>query len=368
MHTRANRKMIHACLAEGQSAALLMAALSHGAAAQWDCDVLRAVMQRALEQGDIDTVANAARRMIDVGLAFGQLLVCVEGLCLLRNVAGDADAEITRVLDALDLRGFDSARVDVYAAWTPDVATLDLPADDCPDAADVLIQLSQEPLPTDAPAFAWATVWPQLDRTTRRLLIDNVHFELRQSDEVVLVPPRLSAGWITSGELLTTTGETQLVYPGTMLAPLDDVDIIAGVHVRIVGLRQERWEFMLNQPSFAMAWQQVHVRAQAFLAMRLLSERVDLADEIIETLLGKATLMHPGSSSGGDTQHRVFLVIDGFVSVPNAELDAASYGPGSLLSLPAGRSLDQFAARVLRWSATNFEQMIPLALLAPVEL
>lgn len=372
MHMRANREIIHRCLADGHTAVLLVAAVRQGGAAQRDADVLRALMQLALEQGDIETVRGAARRMVDVGVALGHLLLCLEGICLLRNVAGEADADITRVLDALDQRGFDAERIAEYAAWKPAVATIEATNNECPAPADALRLLSEDPLPDDAPGFAWTTLWPQLDRATRRLLIDNIHFELRNADESALVPPRLMAAWVTSGEIQTVDAQRELVPPGTMLAPIDDAPILAGIHLRLVGLREERWAFMLAQPSFAAAWQNLHMRTQAYHAMQRVSEQTPIHPEVIEALLLKATITHPGGTSGSDAQHRVLLVIDGLMTVPpsaqTSNAAGSSYGPGTLLSLPPGTSIEPITARVLRWSAGHFEQLLPLSGLHAIEV
>lgn len=363
MPTTDSRDIIHALLEANQAELLLRAALEHGDNANFDGDVLRALMQTALAEGDMETVRNTATRLIDLGIGHSNLMLALEGLCLLRNVGGDTEVFHNRILDALDARGFSADTTIDYTAWEPNVAAAQANTDPCPPAGTVLALLSERVLPPSLEPFAWVTLWPQLDRAGRSELMNALHFEMRMPGDAALQPPRIIVAWVISGEV-TADGRPVRCVPGTMLTHnAQSHRLHGGRHLRMLGLREERWEQLMNHPSIQAAWQQIQIRNLAIQALESLGPNTRLSSEALQGLLRRASLSPSGSAGGSDVEARIFLVIDGHLELPlrrDTEVIVSTVGPGTLLSIPAGVAMADLRARVLRWSENTFAQFAPL--------
>ena len=362
MPTIDSRETIHSLLEANLAELLLKAAIEDGKDASRDGDVLRALMQASLAEGDMETVRATASRLIALGIADGNLMLSLEGLCLLRNVGGDTEVPVQDLLDALDARGFHDEILD-YVDWTPNLDAAKSSTEPFPPAATTLALLSEQFLkPSEAP-FGWVTLWPHLNRESREQLLESLHFEMRQPGDAALQPPRIVAGWITSGEL-AVDGIRYRCIPGTMLAQsLDTRRLVGGKHLRLVGLRQERWDALQQLPDFNHAWKQTMLRLTALSALEGIAQRAALSEETLRQLLERATMSHPGSSGGAESQARTLLVLEGHLELPlcrDTEVIVSTIGPGTLLSVPAGIALTELTASVLRWSTNTLEQIIPL--------
>lgn len=371
MPTIDSRDTIHSLLEANQAELLLRAAIDDGKDAPRDGDVLRALMQASLAEGDMETVRATASRLVALGIADGNLMLAVEGLCLLRNVGGETDAPTLQLLDALDARGFSDDAILKYVKWTPDVDAARANTEPCPPAATTLAILSEQVLKPNIEPFGWVTLWPQLDRKSRLSLLGSLHFEMRQPGDAALQPPRIVAAWIISGEV-SVDGTRYRCIPGTMLTETADSHrLIGGRHLRMVGLRKDRWDDLQTLPDFQQAWKQNSLRLTALSALEGIASQDRLSEEAIEKLLRQATITHSGGSSGIESEDRVFLVIEGHLQLPfrrDKEVIVSTLGPGTLFSVPAGVNLAEFSASVLHWSADAFGQLAPLEQYTVVEV
>lgn len=365
-----SRDIIYSLLETNQVEQLVRAAIQHGGVATTDGDVLRALMQTALTVGDLETVRATASHLVAVGISQGNFMLSLEGICLLRNVGGDATPKIEEVLDALESRGFSSEQTLAYPDWSPSLEELDANENE-PPPATVLELLREEPLKPSIEPFGWVSLWPALDREVRQAVIERLHFEMRQPTEPALQPPRIVAAWVISGEV-TVNNHAYTLPSGTMFTHTPQSEAVqGGRHLRMVGLRHEHWEELLALPGFLSEWEHSQLRISVHDAVEKIATTYKLDNSAIEGLLSKATISHPGSSAGSDAQNRILLIIDGQLSLPirqERRVVSTALGPGTLVALPSGISIGRLDARVLRWSESAFLQYCPLEIGSLLEI
>lgn len=365
MQTPDSRDIIHTLLANDQIDDLLCAALRPGnEAAHRDGDVLRALMQAALAEGDMETVRSTAGQLVQTGIAYGQLMLALEGICLLRNVEGKADEATQELLDALDARGFSQHEVSSYTAWDMDLDNARAEYDERPPAATILDIFNEEPLPTSDEPFAWVALWPHLTRSTRRRLIDLLHFEMGRPSEPVLHPPRLEIAWTISGEYSV---ETQLIrsIPGSLVMRSVDENLLrSGRHLRLVGLTEEQWQSFKGKEDMERALEQKKIRARAVHTLIVRSRtRTELDEEQLHQLLRSARMMHVRDGVSSRDYASVALLLDGRVSwtIDKTEGPAQEeLRPGSLLYIPEGLPLPSANVTLLYWREEQFNEIAPL--------
>lgn len=365
VHTPDSRDMIHTLLANDQIDDLLCAALHHGGeAASRDGDVLRALMQAALAEGDMETVRSTASQLVHTGIACGHLMLALEGICLLRNVEGKADEATQVLLDALDARGFSHQEVSTYTAWTPDAPAARIEYPERPPAATLLDIFNEEPLPASDKPFAWIALWPHLTRQTRRRLLDLLHFEMGRSNEPVLHPPRLEIAWTISGEFSV---ENQLIrsVPGSLVMRSMDENLLrAGRHLRLVGLTDEQWRSFKGQEDLERALEQKKIRARAVHTLIVRSRtRTELDEEQLHHLLRTARMMHVHDGVSSRDHASIALLLEGRVSWSIDKPEGPTLEelrPGSLLHIPHGLPLPKANITLLYWREDQFSELAPL--------
>lgn len=364
MHTPDSRDIIHNLLANDQTADLLRAALHHGGTAAHDGDVLRALMQAALAEGDMETVRNTATRLVDTGIVLGQLMLAVEGICLSRNVDGNTDESTERLLDAIDARGFNAQATCGYVQWTPDIEAGQKAYEAVPPAATMLAIFGEDPLPASTDEFGWVSLWPHLTRASRKALIDLLHFEMGRADTPLLHPPRLEVAWAISGEF-SIEGRLFRSVPGSMITrAADDSLLLAGRHMRLVGLNTDQWASFRTHDDVQHALEQKKMRARAVHSLVARSKsHVALSEEQMHDLLRSARMMNLRSGTSPRDHARIALLLDGRASFAIKNGDATSVQelrPGTLLHIPEGLPLDDADVTLLYWRKEQFETVAPL--------
>lgn len=373
VETRSSRDIIHTCLETNQVELLLQAAIASGGNAHHDADVFRALMQLALRDGDLETVRQASLRMLDIGIALGLLPMALEAICLFRNVGGDASEPTERLLHALETRGFDDERVPYYPEWTPSLGSDEGTPTVTP--VDLLAMLQENPVPAVQGRFAWVSLWAQLSTEARRQLIQGIHFELRRIDETLLAPPRLSACWVASGSVQSASG-LHLCAPGTMVLPGTEArELRAGSHLRMIGLREDRWSAMKALPEFAQQWEAIALRHRVLRTLIQHADRASITEQAARTLLENARQRpsdDPTIVAIDDTL--VLLINRDDRATPNAHLDVA---PGSdaqanaqdpvagaeefsFVLVPKGTNVTLAAQLALEWPVAYFQSILPL--------
>lgn len=355
MRNRSSRELIHSYLEAGQVDLLLAAAIHAGGNALHDSDVFRALMQLSLQEGDLETVRQTATRMLDVALGLGQLPMALEAICLFRNVGGDATHLVSRLVEEVGSRGFDSERIPAYVEWSVP-AEIHGNAMPCPTPVDGLAMLSELPAPKSSAPFAWVPFWSQLPVEEFRTLIQWVHFELRRANEAVLSAPRLVACWVTSGAL-SDAGGTRLLAPGTMITPRTTIDVESKSHLRMVGLREANWTEILEKEPFATVWRELNLRHRTSEALHKIAARHRLPASVVETLLRQAHLSHGAELATARSQDAVALLLDGIVEGTNHRTASA----GELVRIPAGSPVETKTFTGLIWPQELFEKSAPLS-------
>lgn len=364
MHTPDSRDIIHNLLATDEIDDLLCAALHHGGDARRDGDVLRALMQAALTEGDMETVRSTAAQLVDTGIAYGQLMLALEGICLLRNVEGKADEAAQNLLDALDARGFSHHEASTYTTWEPilDAAREEYPTR--PPAALILDIFNEDPLPDSTEPFAWVALWPHLTRPTRRRLIDLLHFEMGRTGDPVLHPPRLEIAWTISGEFSI---DTQLIrsIPGSMIMrSIEESALHSGRHLRLVGLTAEQWQSFRGLEDIERALEQKKIRARAVHTLIVRSRtRTELSEDQLHQLLRTARMVNVQDGVSARDYASIAMLLDGRVSwtIDTPQGPALEeLRPGSLLRIPESLPLPNANITLLYWREEQFSDVAPL--------
>lgn len=356
MRNRSSRELIHSYLEAGQVDLLLAAAIHVGGNALHDSDVFRALMQLALQEGDLETVRQTATRMLDVALGLGQLPMALEAICLFRNVGGDASHLVTRLVDEVRARGFDSEQIPSYVDWSFP-AEVDEALMPCPTPVDGLAMLSERPAPKSTAPFAWVPFWSQLPVEEYQTLIQWIHFELRRSNEAVLSAPRLVACWVTSGSLNDGEG-SRLLAPGTMVTPRTTIDVESNSHLRMIGVREANWTEILEKEPFATVWRELNLRHRSSETLHKIAARHRLPASVVETLLRQAQLSHGVELATAKSQDAVALLLDGIVEGTNHRTASA----GELVRIPAGSPVQTKTFTGLVWTQELFEKSAPLSM------
>lgn len=364
MHTPDSRDIIHNLLATDQIDDLLCAALHHGGDASRDGDILRALMQAALTEGDMETVRSTASQLVHTGIAYGQLMLALEGICLLRNVEGKADEATQTLLDALDARGFSHHQVSTYIDWTPSLDAAREEYETRPPAATILDIFNEEPLPTTDEPFAWIALWPHLTRSTRRRLIDLLHFEMGRTDGPVLHPPRLEIAWTISGEFSI---EKQLIrsIPGSLvMRSVEENALHSGRHLRLVGLTDEQWQSFRGLEDMERALEQKKIRARAVHTLIVRSRtRTELSEDQLHQLLRSARMVNVQDGVSGRDYASIAMLLDGRVSwtIDTPQGPALEeLRPGSLLRIPESLPLPNANITLLYWREEQFADIAPI--------
>lgn len=354
-----SRDIIYPLLEANEAELLLRAAFLDGDAATFDGDVFRALMQTSLGAGDLETVRATSERLIEVGLSRGNLMLALEGICLLRNVGGEVDKETKRVLDALDKRGFSETDTLHAEAWQPDLDAARKETTEFPPPATALALLSERVLkPTKTP-FGWVTLWPALTRETRAAVIERLHFEMRQPDDPALQPPRIVVAWVISGELRVHE-QSIPVLAGSMLTHRTEAGALrGGRHLRMIGLRHEHWEDLMLRPDFRRAWELSQRRALISDAVYGLASAHKLPEDAIEALIQHARIARPGKATESQANRHIMLVLE-----KELELSIQGKGgaekrvvrPSDLVVIPAGVALEALGTSVIRWDEATFTQ------------
>lgn len=354
-----SRDIIYPLLEGNEAELLLRAAILNGDAATFDGDVLRALMQTSLAAGDLETVRATSERLIEIGLSRGNLMLALEGICLLRNVGGDVDKETKRVLDALDTRGFSDADTLHYEAWRPDLDAARKETGEFPPPATALALLSERLLKPSPDPFGWVTLWPALSRESRGAVIERLHFEMRQPEDPALQPPRIVVAWVISGELRIHE-QTIPVLAGTMLTHRTDANTLrGGRHLRMIGLRHEHWEELMQRPDFRSAWELSQRRALVSDAVYSLADAHKLPEAAIEALIQHASVARPGSTTESNTKRHIMLVLEKELELSVQGSDGAEkrvIRPCDLVVVPAGVSLEALSTSVIRWDEATFSE------------
>lgn len=356
MRTRSSREIIHTCLESNHVDLLLAAAIQAGGDAHFDSDVFRALMQLALQEGDLETVRQASTRMLEVALGLGLLPMALEAICLFRNVGGDATALIDRVIEAVEARGFSAERLPHYVEWVPDLSSFETPPT-CPPPADALAMLMERPAPRSDAPFAWISFWAQLPIPALRQLMEWMHFELRRSGEAVLSPPRLAACWLTTGSVRKDEEAIRTCPPGTMIVPRVDATIEAASHLRMVGLRDSHWETVLSEEPFASTWRKIDLRHRMVEHLLRLAHEHRLPQSAVDGWLRGVRVRSAGDAIASLAQDTVIIALDGQLPLPNGELAER----GEVVVLPSGEPPDYRALATMQWSVSAFEGVCPLS-------
>lgn len=364
MQTPDSRDIIHNLLANDQTDDLLRAALHHSGGASQDGDVLRALMQAALAEGDMETVRNTATQLVDTGIALGNALLALEGICLSRNVDGDAAEATERLLDAIDARGFSTEDTCEYPEWAIDVDAAREAYADLPPAATILAIFNETVLPESTEAFGWVSLWPHLSRDSRKTLVELLHFEMGLSDTPVLSPPRLEVAWAISGEF-AIEGRLFRTVPGSLIMrSADEALLQSGRHMRLVGLNAEQWKEFRTRDDVKRALEQKKIRARAVHTLIARShEGASLDEEKMHQLLRSARMMHLADGTSARDHARLALLLDGRASFSIHEEDkivTQELRPGTLLHIPSGLALDEAEITLLYWRKEQFEDIAPL--------
>lgn len=364
MQTPDSRDIIHNLLANDQTDDLLRAALHHSGQASQDGDVLRALMQTALAEGDMETVRDTATQLVDTGIALGNMVLALEGICLSRNVDGDAEGATERLLDAIDARGFSTVDTCDYPQWTLDIDGAYESFEELPPSATILAMFNETMLPESSDAFGWVSLWPHLTRDSRKVLIDLLHFEMGMADTPVLSPPRLEVAWAISGEF-SIEGRLFRSVPGSLITRSTDEALLqSGRHMRLVGLNTAQWKEFRTRDDVKRALEQKKIRARAVHTLIVRShDRSALNEDEMHELLRSARMMHLGGGISARDQARVALLLDGRAEFSVRADDAITtqeLRPGTLLHIPSGLSLDEADITLLFWRQEQFEDISPL--------
>lgn len=352
------RNPILEALESSRHEALLSVAASHPDRSLRDRDLLRAVLQEALTTGDMDLVKRGAKLCFLAGLCAGDLMLSLEGICLLRNIGSEVEEETTALLDALDARGFADHT-------TPDPGTR-LRGDasgNAPELSEVLASLEAElnKHSSDDGPFYDVALWPHLERSTRKELIGMLHLETRRQSEMVFEAPRLVMGWIASGALMRGE-QVRWVAPGTLVHTAPGSGTLrASSHLRILGMSEERWQSFTASVEGAAAWQRALIREHIFGALATLDGALVADTERCTALLKSAVLTYPGASAGPAGHARIVLVIEGRQQIRVAQGDRVTpmvVGPGSLLRIPSEVAFEGLSSSALRWNESTFEEHV----------
>lgn len=364
MPTPDSRDIIHNHLATDQTDDLLRAALHHGGDATRDGDVLRALMQTALAEGDMETVRNTAMQLVLTGIALGHMMLALEGICLLRNVEGNADEATQRLLDAIDARGFSNQDVSAYAVWTPDVSAGRESYPELPPSSTMLDIFNEDPVQESTTPFAWVSLFPHLGRASRQELIALLHFEMGRSDEPVLHPPRLEIAWAISGEFRVQEQRIRCVPGSLIMRNLEEAALRSGRHLRLVGLNADQWKAFKEREDVKRALEQKKIRARAIHTLIARSHtRTELPEEKLHTLLRSARMIHAHDGISARDHASIALLLEGKTTW-TIETDegptSEELRPGTLLHIPAGRPLPQADVTLLYWRDAQFAESAPL--------
>lgn len=364
MQTPDSRDIIHNLLANDQTDDLLRAALHHSGDAAQDGDVLRALMQAALAEGDMETVRNTAIQLVDTGIALGNVILALEGICLSRNVEGDAEAATEQLLDAIDARGFSTEDTCEYPEWTLDIEGAREAYADLPPSATILAIFNENVLPDSTEAFGWVSLWPHLTRESRKVLIELLHFEMGMADTPVLSPPRLEVAWAISGEFAIEDRLFRSVPGSLIMRSTDEALLQSGRHMRLVGLNAEQWKDFRTRDDVKRALEQKKIRARAVHTLIVRSrDRSVLDEEQMHELLRSGRMMHLGGGTSARDHARVALLLDGRGSFSIHADDAVvtqELRLGTLLHIPSGLALDEADITLLYWRIEQFEDVAPL--------
>lgn len=371
MATPDSRDMIHAMLANNQANELLRAAICQKDVASVDGDVLRVLMQVGLAEGDMETVRNTAARLIDVGIAEGQLMLTLEGVCLLRNVDGDTAPAIEKVLDALDARGFSEIYTADYPEWLPDIEEGAREFPTMPPAATILAMLKEKPLQETNEPFGWIALWPLLTRDSRRLLFEQLHFEMGKPQEQVLQPPRLHVAWIVSGELQITEQLFRCIPGSMIMRSPEEAKVITGRHLRVVGLNSEQWMALHERPDIDEALEQKRMRARAIHTLTLRAKDDSFpSEEQLRALLQSAQMRRLHEVEFGKDISYIGLLLEGRgnFNVEDNEAPEQELRPGTIIKIPPSTLLPDTGVIMLYWPENVFDAIIPVDSFSTVQL
>ena len=320
---KAFRIAFRSALRDMRVGALLSLAVQNAERLPCDRDLMRGVLTASLVTGNRDAAVDIGRAMIDGGRVTGDLMLALEGLCMLRNLGADVTTLRADLLADIESRGFDPMPMPPtntnVEPVVPDEPEGDQAAALLPRA---LAQVARMRAPYVAKRWQWVPLLSQLPPDALAQVVDNLHIEMRGDDEPVLRPPHVVIGWVVSGAVKVDDRYREL-QSGALIYPREDQTLpTTALHLRLLGVSEDIWTTLLERREISTLAQRIWQGDHARLALFQSPQLRDATPAALSDLLANArtaTMTERLATSGG--KDRIALVVRGRVQVSPKDAD-----------------------------------------------